>query len=273
MAATAFLGVGAMGEALLAGSLAGGQPVDDVRVTAHSSGRVREVTERYGVVGTTDNAAAVADAAIVVVAVRPDQVTGVLAEISDHVMDHAVVVSLADGISLADLSEALPAGTAVVRAMPSLTTRIGHGLTLLTFGPSCTVQQVEEVTALFARSGEVIAVEEDQQPVLGPVSSGGPAYFFYVADAMVAASEARGVPWETARRLVAQAMAASAAWLQATDEDAADLRAKVCSPGGAGARRMAELDRRGVRAAFIAALGGAAESLPGPESPGSAPDA
>lgn len=251
---TAFLGAGTMGEALLAGSLAGGLAARDVRVSSRRQSRVDDLARSYGVRGTTDNAEAVAGARIVVLAVPPPQVAGLLAEIAGRLRDDAVVVSLADGVALAELESGLPRGAGAVRAMPSLTARAGHGLTLVTFGGGCDERQADEVTALFARSGEVIRVEEAQHAVLGPLSSGGPAYFFYVADAMIEAGAVRGIPRGLARRLVAQAMAGSAAWLRDGDEDAAALRAKVCAPGGAGIRRIAELDERAVRAALVAAL-------------------
>jgi len=250
----AFLGVGTMGEALLKGSLDGGLPAGDVWVTARDHDRIGELTDAYGVRGTTDNAEAVGNARIIVLAVLPRQVQGLLTDIAGRLRDDAVVVCLADGVTIADVRRELPQGVAVVRAMPSLTARFGRGLTLVTFGESCTEQQSAEVEAFFARSGEVIRIEEGRHADLGPLSSGGPAYFFYVADAMIEAGALRGVPRDLGRRLVAQAMAGCAAWLQESDADAGVLRAKVCAPGGAGIRRIAELDERAVRAAFVAAL-------------------
>ncbi|MGD9695059.1 MAG: pyrroline-5-carboxylate reductase family protein [Thermoleophilia bacterium] len=250
----AILGAGTMGEALLTGSLDGGLAAHDVWVTARSARRVDDLVATYGVHGTTDNARAASGAGIVVLAVPPQNVTDLVAEVADHLGDGAVVVSLADGISLADLEGLLPRGAAAARAMPSLTSRVGHGLTLLTTGDGCTEEQAEAITAFLGRSGEVVRVEEDRQAALGPLSSGGPAYFLYVADAMIEAGAVRGVPRDLARRLVARAMAGSAAWLQDSAEDAAALRAQVTAPGGAGIRRIAELDRRAVRAAFVTAL-------------------
>lgn len=138
--------------------------------------------------------------------------------------------------------------------MPSLTAQVGHGLTLLTTGDTCTAEQSEAVTTFFARSGEVIHVEEGQHATLGPLSSGGPAYFLSIADAMIEAGAIRGIPRDLARQLVTQAMADSAAWLQDSTEDTAALRAKVTAPVGAGIQRIAELDQRAVRAAVVTAL-------------------
>ncbi len=253
-AAVAILGTGTMGEALLAGSLDGGLAADEVWVTSRTQKRVDDLVATYGVHGTTDNVEAASTARIVVLAVPPSHVSEVIAEVAGHLSDGAVVVSLADAVALADIEDLLPAGVAAVRAMPSLTAQVGHGLTLVTTGDTCTDEQAETVTALLGLSGEVIHVDEDRQAALSPLSSGGPAYFLYVADAMVEAGAMRGIPRDLARRLVTQAMAGSAAWLRDSSEDAAVLRAEVTAPGGAGIRRIAELDRHAVRAAFVTAL-------------------
>lgn len=250
----AFVGTGAMGEALLKGSLDGGLAAQDVWATARSRRRVDDLVASYGVSGTTDNARAAAGAGIVVLAVPPAAVTGVLAEIAGHLRDDVVVVLLADGISLADIEGQLHKDVAAARAMPSLTAQVGHGLTLLTTNDACSAAQAQALAELFGRSGEVLFVEEEQQEVLSPLSSGGPAYFFYVADAMIEAGVARGMSHDLARRLVAQALAGSAAWLRDGSADAAALCAEVSPPGGGGSRRIAELDRHAVRAAFVEAL-------------------
>ena len=254
MTTTAFLGTGTMGEALLKGSLAGGLRPSDTRVTARRQQRVDSLAETYGVRGTTDNAAAVADADIVVVTVPPEHVTTVLATIADHLPAGAVVISIADGVSLATLGRDLPDGVAAARAMPSLAAEVGHGVTLLTLGDGYTAAQAAAASELLGRSGEVITVDEDQHAVMGPLSSGGLAYFFYVADAMIEAGAMRGIARDVGRRLVAQVMVGSTSFLLTTDDTADELRARTCAPGGAGIRRIAELDARAVRAALVAAL-------------------
>ncbi len=250
----ALLGAGTMGQALLVGSLAGGLAPEDVWVSARRPEHVERIVDVHGVHGTTDNARAAEQADPVVLAAGPAQVLDIVAEISGHLREGAVVVSIADGIALADLEGRLPAHVGAARALPSITAQAGHGLTLLTPGASCTTAQIDAVTSLFARSGEVLHVEEEQHAVLGPLSSGGPAHLLYVADAMIEAAAVRGIPRDLGRRIVQQVMAGTAAWLEQSDEDAAVLRADVCAPGGAGIRRIATLDERAVRAALVAAL-------------------
>ena len=185
----------------------------------------------------------------------------VLDEVAGRLREGAVVVSLADGVPLAELEERLPEGVGAARALPSLTAQAGEGLTLLTPGASCSAAQADAAAGLFERSGDVVRVAEEQHAVLGPLSSGGPAFVLYLAEAMVEAGAVRGVPRDLARALVTQVLTGSAAWLRADGREVATLREKVCAPGGAGIRRIAALDRHGVRAAVVSALGDAPPGL------------
>ncbi|MFF9544325.1 pyrroline-5-carboxylate reductase family protein [Streptomyces albidoflavus] len=257
----AFLGAGAVSEALVGGALAGGLDPGQVWVTARSREHVDAVSASHGVRGTTDNAAAAFEAGIVVLAVPAAGVAQVLDEIAGPLRDGAVVVSLADGVPLAELEERLPEGVGAARAMPSLTARAGEGLTLLTPGASCSAAQADAAAGLFERSGKVVRVAEEQHAVLGPLSSGGPAYVLYLAEAMIEAGAVRGVPRDLARELVTQVLTGTAAWLRADSREVATLREKVCAPGGAGIRRIAALDRHAVRAAVVSALGDAPPGL------------
>ncbi|ALM39014.1 delta 1-pyrroline-5-carboxylate reductase [Streptomyces sp. FR-008] len=257
----AFLGAGAVSEALVGGALAGGLDPGAVWVTARSRDHVDALSASHGVRGTTDNAAAASEAGIVVLAVPAAGVAQVLDEIAGRLRDGAVVVSLADGVPLAELEERLPEGVGAARAMPSLTARAGEGLTLLTPGASCSAAQADAAAGLFERSGKVVRVAEEQHAVLGPLSSGGPAYVLYLAEAMIEAGAVRGVPRDLARELVTQVLTGTAAWLREDSREVATLREKVCAPGGAGIRRIAALDRHAVRAAVVSALGDAPPGL------------
>lgn len=251
---TTFLGAGTMGEALLNGSLTGGVAPDTVTITSRHRERADQLASAYGVHGTTDTAAAVTEAQLVIVALPPDHVPDTLRTLAEHLRSDAVVVSLADGVTLSDLVGVLPESVGVVRAMPSLTARVGQGLTLLT-AHSCSGTQLDNVTSFFSLSGETLHVEEDQQARLAPLSSGGSAHILYVVDAMVEAAALRGVHRDVARKVMTQTLTGTAALLD-DDGDLApsQLREQMCAPGGGGIRRIAALDRRGVRSAFLDAL-------------------
>jgi pyrroline-5-carboxylate reductase len=249
----AFIGVGTMGEALLAGSLNGGLDPAEVIVMARHPDRVADLEKTYGVRGTTNLSGAVADAGVVILCVPPIHVLEIVDDLHEQIPGDALLVSLADGVTLDDLANHAPSSLGIARAMPSLTARVGQGLTLLTTR-SCSEGQEAAVTRLFERSGNVLHVDEEQQAKLAPLSSGGAAHLLYVVEAMVEAGALRGVPRDHTRQVMTQAVAGTAALLRETEAEPRALRDEFCAPAGAGARRMASLDRRGVRSAFLDAL-------------------
>jgi pyrroline-5-carboxylate reductase len=252
----AFIGIGNMGEAVLAGALRGGQDPRTVRVTARRQERVDHIIEHYGVHGTTANRDAVAGAALVVIGVEPDVVGPVLSEIAEAISDTAVVISLAGRVSTATMEDHLPTGTAVVRTAPNTPALVGHGMVALAPGKHCTERQLQTVGDFFALSGEVIVVPEEHLPAVGALSGSGPAHVFYVVDAMIEAGATMGLPRELAHHLAAQTLVGSGALLKETGEHPVLLRERVSSPGGTTLTALGELDNRAVRAAFVAAMTG-----------------
>jgi pyrroline-5-carboxylate reductase len=252
----AFLGIGNMAEAIMAGSLRGGLDPRAVQATARHRDRLDRIAGQYGVGTTTSNPEAVAGADLIVVGVEPEQVGGVLDEIADTVPATSVVVSLAGGVSTADLETHLPEGTAVVRVMPNTPALAGAGMAGLTPGAHCTEDQLQKVAEFFALSGEVIVVPEEQQAAVGALSGSGPAHVFYVVDAMIEAGVTLGLRREVAHRLAVQTIVGAGALLQDTGEHPVLLRERVSSPGGTTIAALGELDDRAVRAAFVSAITG-----------------
>jgi pyrroline-5-carboxylate reductase len=252
----AFIGIGNMGEAILAGALRGGQDPSNVQVTARRQERVDHITGHYGVRGTTINRDAVAGAALIVVGVEPGQVDGVLDDIAEAVSDTAVVVSLAGRVSTSDLEKHLPTGAAVVRTAPNTPALVGEGMVALAPGAYCTATQLQIVRNFFALSGEVVVLPEEQLPAVGALSGSGPAHIFYVVDAMIEAGATMGLSRDVAHRLVVQTIVGAGALLKETGEHPVLLRERVSSPGGTTLAALGELDNRAVRAAFVSAMTG-----------------
>jgi len=253
----AFVGVGMMGEALLAGLLRDGRPIEIV-VSDHSAERQSEVAAKYGVrAGTV--AEAVAGATSIVLAVKPKDMAELLDEMGAHLQPDALVISVAAGLTSTYLEERLPAGTPVVRVMPNTPALVGEGMTVVSAGTHCDERQLAEAQALLSASGKVISVPENQLDAVTAISGSGPAYIFYVVEAMVEAGVLLGITRATATELVVQTLYGAATMLTETGDHPTLLRERVSSPGGTTVAALRQLDDHKVRAAFVTAMVAAAE--------------
>jgi len=249
----AILGAGVMGETLLSAILSDGHPVADLVISEKRDDRAAELREVYGV-EVTGNAEAVAGADIILIVVKPQDVRDLLDEIATNVLTTSVVVSLAAGVRIDTLESALPGGVAVVRAMPNTPALVGEGMFGISGGSSCTDEQLAGVSTLLESGGKVVVVEESQQDAVTAVSGSGPAYVFYLAEAMIAGGVEAGLDEATARTLAAQTLVGAAKLLAESDEPADDLRRRVTSPNGTTAAAIATFDERGVKDSITAGV-------------------
>ncbi|NNU26514.1 pyrroline-5-carboxylate reductase [Isoptericola sp. JC619] len=243
-----------MAEAVLAGALSSGLDPADVVATVRREDRGAELAETYGVATTTDNAAAVSDARLVVVGVKPKDVAAVLDEIGPALPADAVVVSVAVGLPLSFYARHLPADQHVVRTMPNTPAQVGAGVTAVVPGPTTDEDDVALVEALLAGTGETLRITEKEIDAFGALAGSGPAYVFYVVDAMAEAGVLMGLTRAVARRLAVQTVLGAGTLLARTGEHPVVLREKVSSPGGTTIQALRRLDDAGVRASFVAAM-------------------
>lgn len=275
MARIAIIGGGSMGEALLSGMLRAGRQVKDLVVAEKHPDRAEYLAEKYSVL-VTSVGDAVDTATYVIVAVKPFDVEGLVAEIAEAAAraetDTAekVFVTVAAGVTAAFYENKLPAGSPVVRVMPNAPVVVGGGVSALAPGRFATAEHLKEVSAIFDAVGGVLTVPESQLDAVTAVSGSGPAYFFLMVEALIDAGVAAGLPRSVSTDLVVQTMAGSAAMLlerldeaqpsgdvalgTAIDTSAAQLRATVTSPGGTTAAGLRELERGGLRAAVASAV-------------------
>ena len=249
----AIIGAGVMGETLLSGLIRAGRPVDDLLVGEKRRERAKELTERYGVT-VVSNVEAAEKADTVALVVKPQDMHDVLTEIADHVRPGQLVVSLAAGITTAFIESRLPEGVAVVRVMPNTPALVDEGMAAISRGSHCDEKHLEEAEALMASTGKVIRVPERQQDAVTAISGSGPAYLFFVVEAMIEAGVHLGLPRGVATELVVQTMVGSAKLLRETGEHPTVLRERVTSPGGTTAAAVRELEDHKVRAAFLTAM-------------------
>ncbi|MEQ8231248.1 MAG: pyrroline-5-carboxylate reductase [Gammaproteobacteria bacterium] len=236
----AFIGGGNMGRALIGGLIAAGHPVDAISV-ADSAAVAREAcTREFGVAAGADNAAAVRNADVVVLAVKPQQLGAVARALADSMPAHALVVSIAAGITLERLAAWLGTTRPLVRAMPNTPALIGRGASALVANAHAGEAERTRAAELLGAVGLAVWLDDERQmDAVTALSGSGPAYYFLFIEHMEAAAVALGLPTVLAREL-ALATAAGATALAAQSAEAPEtLRQQVTSPGGTTERALA----------------------------------
>ncbi len=257
MTRIAVIGGGRIGEALIAGLLESGRAAKDLVVVETMSARAEFLAERFGIRVTDSVAEAANGTDLVVVAVKPHDVDGVMSELGKIEIDNdrdQVLMTLAAGVPTSRFEAKLPAGFPVVRVMSNTPMLVGQGMSAIAPGRYAKKDQLELATEVLESVGKVVTVAESQMDAVTAVSGSGPAYFFLVVEAMVEASVGLGLSRDVATQLVVQTMLGSAALLDESAQEASELRAAVTSPAGTTAAAVRELERAGVRSAFIEAL-------------------
>ncbi|MCZ2816858.1 pyrroline-5-carboxylate reductase [Modestobacter sp. VKM Ac-2984] len=249
----AVIGGGKIGEALLAGLVRQAGGGQELLVVERSPERAAELTTRYGV-GTTDLAGAATRARVLLLAVKPQDIDVLLAALGPHVTPEHLVVSVAAGVPTSRIEAALPAGTPVVRVMPNTPALVDAGMSVLSAGAHATEAHLDEAEALLLPVGQVRRVPENQQDAVTALSGSGPAYFFFLVEAMIDAGILLGLPRSVAADLIVQTAYGAAVMLRDSGEHPVQLREAVTSPGGTTIAAIRELERHGVRAALIAAI-------------------
>ena len=254
----AIFGAGVMGSTLLSGLIRSGRDVADLVITGRNIERAKELATSSGVRRMSNvDAAVVADTLVLVV--KPQDMGGLLAEIRGQVRPGALVVSLAAGITTGFLEERLPAGTAVVRVMPNTPALVDEGMAAISPGQHCDEVHLSEAEELLRSCGKVLRIPEKHQDAVTAISGSGPAYIFYVVEAMIEAGVLLGMPRATSTELVVQTLYGAATMLKETGQHPTVLREQVSSPGGTTMAALRQLDDHKVRAAFVTAMEAAAE--------------
>lgn len=246
----AIIGVGNMGEAVLAGLLKAGHSPETVIAGVRRPERATELSQTYGV-AAADPADAAARADVLVLGVKPYQVVDLLAGLS--LRPGQLVVSLAAGLTTASIEAAVPSGVGVVRVMPNTPSSLGEGMSVLSAGATATPQQVTLAEELLGAIGAVVVVPESQIDAAAAISGSGPAYVFYVAEALVEAGVHLGLTRATASQLVTQTLVGSSLMLRETGAHPAVLRENVTSPGGTTAAALRVFENAGLRGTLLEA--------------------
>lgn len=257
MNAIAILGGGKIGEALLSGLLRGERTPAGIVVSEKHPERAAYLSETYGV-QVVDVATAVKQVDTVLITVKPQDIDALLAEVAAVIEPRQVVVSVAAGITTAHLERALPAGVPVVRCMPNTPALVDQAMTAIAAGEHAGDEHLAVAESLLGAVGRVVRVPEHQLDAVTALSGSGPAYFFYLVEAMIDAGILLGLPRTLAAELIVQTAIGSAVMLRDSGEHPVQLREAVTSPGGTTIAAIRELEVHGVRAALLAAIEAAA---------------
>jgi pyrroline-5-carboxylate reductase len=256
----AVLGAGTIGESLIGGLLSSGwRKPGEIVATGRREERLADLAERYGVDTTLSNADAVAGAALVVIAVKPQDFSVLLGEIEPVLAPEQTVLSVAAAIPTAFIESRVASGVPVVRAMPNAPAVVHEGIAGICAGAHAGDEHLALAEDVLSHLGAVVRVPESYMDAVTAVSGSGPAYFALLSEAMIEAGILLGLSREISTDLVIQTMLGTAKLLRDEKIHPVELREAVTSPGGTTIRAIRELERAGVRAAFLNAIQAAME--------------
>jgi pyrroline-5-carboxylate reductase len=249
----AVLGTGKIGEALVSGLLRAGKPASEVLVTARRPERAAALRASYGV-DAVSNAEAAAKADTLILMVKPQDMGALLEELTPHVPAGRLVISGAAGITTHFVASRLAGGVPVVRVMTNTPVLVDEAMSAISACAHATEEHLVRTEEIFAPVGKTIRVPEAQQDAVTALSGSGPAYFYYLVEAMTDAGILLGLPRATAHDLIVQAAIGAAVMLRDSGEHPVKLREAVTSPAGTTISAIRTMEDHGVRAAMIAAL-------------------
>jgi len=249
----AVIGAGTMGETLLSGLLRSGWAPDRLVATERRRDRAKELAERYGI-RIVENDVAVAEADVLVITVKPQDAPTLMAELGPVVPASKLVISICAGLPISFFAKWLPEGTPVVRVMTNTPALVDEAMTAISAGPHATDEHLAIAEEMFRPVGRTVRLPESQQDAVTALSGSGPAYFFFLVEAMTDAGILLGLPRQVAHDLIVQTAIGSAIMLRDSGEHPVKLREAVTSPAGTTISAIRELENHGVRAALLAAL-------------------
>ncbi len=247
-----FIGCGNMAKAMIDGILQK-RTVSNAQImaSAKSENTVKEAADRFGIETTTDNKLVASFADVLILAIKPQFMAGVIAEIKDTVRENQVIVTLAPGKTMSWLDENFGRKLKIVRTMPNTPALVGEAMTALCPNEIVTEEDMADVQMIFQSFGRTSVVSEPMIDVVTGVSGSSPAYVFLFIEAMADAAVHAGMPRKQAYTFAAQAVYGSAKMVLETGMHPGELKDMVCSPGGTTIEAVRVLEEKGLRSAVI----------------------
>jgi pyrroline-5-carboxylate reductase len=256
----AIIGAGAMGEAIIGGLLRQSlTSPENIRASEPRIERCEELTNKYGVVTSSDNLQVLENTDVVVLAVKPQRLDKVLYELAGNIPTNAVVISIIAGASIETLSKGL-AHDSIIRTMPNTPGQIGKGITVWFASPTVSNSQMNKAKLMLQALGKDIQVDEEYYLDMATGISGtGPMYVYLFMEAFMDAAVHLGFSRHIAEQLVIETIRGSVDYYESQSVHVADLRNKVTSPGGTSAAALYYLEKAGFRTAVSRAIWAAYE--------------
>jgi pyrroline-5-carboxylate reductase len=251
-----FVGAGSMAEAMISGIGASGLlPGEQMWVTnKQDTNRLKTLEQKYGIRATYDYGELFYDADAVVLAMKPKDAAAAIEEIKAYLTDGILIISVLAGVSTEAIEAAAGKSLAVARAMPNTSAAIGKSATALAVNEHVTGMQKMLVKELFNTVGLTAIVKETQLDAVTGLSGSGPAYIYYLVEAMEKSAAEIGLEKQTAKQLIIQTLLGAAEMLAKSDKGPAQLRLEVTSPGGTTEAGISILEQYSVQSAFISCI-------------------
>lgn len=228
----AVLGLGTMGRSIVEGLLRTGHPRKALAATTRTPERAARLARELGIAVSTDNGSTAAAAEVVVFALKPLKTLEVAQQLGARLPPRTLVVSIAAGVSTAQLEAALGPKASIVRAMPNTPCSIGAGTTVLSPGRRASATHLKTAASLFAPLGRVLDLEEKHMDTVTGLSASGPAFVYVILEALADGGVARGLPRDMALEIAARMMHGAAAMVLASGRHPAALKDDVTTPAG-----------------------------------------
>ena len=254
-----FIGAGNMNSAIIGGLIKSGEQPSNIIVSNPSPKKLEGLAKDYSIITTTDNIAVAQRADVIVLGVKPHFVETVCEEIAE-VVKSALIISVAAGKPITNIASYFGVNQAIIRAMPNTPSLVGKGATGICLNNNVSKEQALMAESIFATIGITEIIEDESlMDVVTALSGSGPAYFFYVVEAMLKEAQNQGMSEVQAKQLIYQTINGAAEMLQQSDFSAAELRQKVTSPGGTTAAAIESLDDNSVSEALQKAVAAAVQ--------------
>lgn len=250
----AFIGGGNMATAMISGLKERHGTRVQIQVADPNEDARKRLQSSFDVTVSASTAEAAAGADVIVLAIKPQVMPMVLADLSGAIEPGQLVLSIAAGITIGQIAAGLDSQQAIVRSMPNTPALIGAGISGMCASATCRPHHLEQAERVLQAAGKVVRIDDENlMDAVTAISGSGPAYFFLLAECLAQAGTKLGLPEDIARQLAEQTCSGAGAMLEQADEDAAELRRRVTSPGGTTQAALETFEQGGFAALVLAA--------------------